>query len=561
MKNLAFLFVFFPLILTSQNVTNPYFNNFYIDLCPNDTTLLTQLMEGWEVYQTENNEWDGVRDSTCINVREENNRAFIDLFEFNISKPLFVRSAIDESNKIFLDSNTIFNINAFFNVSEGLLMDITDQCAGQLCSGLITSIQIPDEDGTGFNYRINKTSVQDLGSCDASLCMATEDFEENYLREFVLKIKVDESSVTENAWIKLGGTGVNQAWEFAKIWNISVDDQWYNGTTYDVPFDYILGSNWWSSSALLRYHDGSYPNSSNLSYNEVTVSPNQPEPQVINMLLQDFYTLHVQPFTSLIGGLVEGSDSVRHEVNVINNGEFCLDIFIDMVFEEDTHYLHAGGHVELGKKSCMMFRNNGSLKVGAGETFYYGQGGDGMLALQEGGTIVLEENSTLVIDNLLVMHEQYPENGSQQIYMELNPSTKLIFGENARITNQYSVGDQMKLNIYMKGGELDDHHLSPQHRLLINKIYPTPAVEFAENIKIFPNPVDDELTIEYLAAENTLLEVRLISIDGKLIRTYETAVDEGQNQISLSTLDIAKGMYLINLSDENGEANLKMVKK
>ncbi len=549
-----------PSLLLAQFIPNSNYTEKINAPCPYDNLQTTLQLVDWEIYQTINDEWDGVIDSTlCIPVRDSLNRTYIDLDEFDITKPLFVRSAIDETNKIFLDSNMVFSFNSFFYVSDGLTMDLSDQCPGELCTGVITSIQIPDETGTGFNHRIAKNQFDLFGIHQSISCAVSEDFEENYLREFVIKLKVDETSATNNAWINLSGAWVEPAYEIAKIWDLNVPDFYFNGTTYDAPLDALVG-NWWVGTYLLRYHDGIYPNASNPSYNKVAPLPNTVDPQVINIEMYNFLSLQAQPFTTFIGGFVEGSDSVRHELNLVNEGEMCLNNIAELIFEEDTHFVHAGGHVDFGEQSCMMFRNNGSLKVAEGETFYYGHNGRGLLAFRAGGTIELTENSTLVIDNKLVLIEEELGSEDQQIYMELNPSTKLAFGEHASITS-YSIAKQMKLNIYMNGGELDERHLSPADQLLINKIYPPASPNFVKNIKVFPNPIDHELTLSYFSNINETIELQVISIDGKLIRRFKKEVQPGENKVSLIFSDIASGMYLLQISNEMDVTTMKVLKE
>ncbi len=549
-----------PSLLLAQFIPNSNYTEKINAPCPYDNLQTTLQLVDWEIYQTINDEWDGVIDSTlCIPVRDSLNRTYIDLDEFDITKPLFVRSAIDETNKIFLDSNMVFSFNSFFYVSDGLTMDLSDQCPGELCTGVITSIQIPDETGTGFNHRIAKNQFDLFGIHQSISCAVSEDFEENYLREFVIKLKVDETSATNNAWINLSGAWVEPAYEIAKIWDLNVPDFYFNGTTYDAPLDALVG-NWWVGTYLLRYHDGIYPNASNPSYNKVAPLPNTVDPQVINIEMYNFLSLQAQPFTTFIGGFVEGSDSVRHELNLVNEGEMCLNNIAELIFEEDTHFVHAGGHVDFGEQSCMMFRNNGSLKVAEGETFYYGHNGRGLLAFRAGGTIELTENSTLVIDNKLVLIEEELGSEDQQIYMELNPSTKLAFGEHASITS-YSIAKQMKLNIYMNGGELDERHLSPDDQLLINKIYPPASPNFVNNIKVFPNPIDHELTLSYFSNINETIELQVNSIDGKLIRRFKKEVQPGENKVSLIFSDIASGMYLLQISNEMDVTTMKVLKE
>lgn len=70
---------------------------------------------------------------------------------------------------------------------------------------------------------------------------------------------------------------------------------------------------------VLKYDNLTYPSTSYFDYIDVSPNPNTTEVQIINLTINEGYTLLTQPYVQLRGAQVEG-DTLRHEVNLINNG-------------------------------------------------------------------------------------------------------------------------------------------------------------------------------------------------------------------------------------------------
>ena len=80
-------------------------------------------------------------------------------------------------------------------------------------------------------------------------------------------------------------------------------------------------------------------------------------------------------------------------------------------------------------------------------------------------------------------------------------------------------------------------------------------VEFDENnLKLFPNPVENSLNIE---SNLTLIKrIELLNIQGDLIISENTSA----NKTMLNLIDLKKGIYFVQISTENGLQNFKIVK-
>jgi hypothetical protein len=90
---------------------------------------------------------------------------------------------------------------------------------------------------------------------------------------------------------------------------------------------------------------------------------------------------------------------------------------------------------------------NSSLNIVDGADLHYGNGGKGVLLLRTGSTIRIGNESSLFFDGKLWLRESNEDQIPQQIYMELNSGSELVFREHAVMTNLYSLDGSIKLNI------------------------------------------------------------------------------------------------------------------
>ena len=76
-----------------------------------------------------------------------------------------------------------------------------------------------------------------------------------------------------------------------------------------------------------------------------------------------------------------------------------------------------------------------------------------------------------------------------------------------------------------------------------------------ENIvrfELYPNPVRDNLKVEYNSPNNGEITVTIYNILGKNMMSSKNVVEEGKNSINLNTTELADGLYLFEL-ENNGE--------
>ena len=88
------------------------------------------------------------------------------------------------------------------------------------------------------------------------------------------------------------------------------------------------------------------------------------------------------------------------------------------------------------------------------------------------------------------------------------------------------------------------------------------AILKTDRLKIYPNPMDDKITIVYNGSFNGKLSVQLLSIEGKLIRT--SVFDVKENEYYFFLLNdlggLGSGQYLLAYQDEIGTGTIRIIK-
>lgn len=550
-----------------QSIPNGNFNQFETIPCPFDPNITIKAYKDWALYQTLDDHWDGPMDSSiCISLSASNPAQGIDLQTVDLSKPVFARCKFTEANKLWLYPDFLFNISAStYNPNNPIFLQGGTNCTDNMCSGMYIGIQVPDEAGTGTNMRWYKDiPISDTTITYFETCVPTERFENNYLRELILKLKPVPSTTAADK-LRLFYADLGWVGDPNTISEVIAPEFTFVDTSYEMSIELApTQPNPWSFQYLLLYNNpNTYPSFANPAYVEGRPAVNPPDPKTINLIVDEWLTFVPQPFAFLRGALVAGSDSIRHHLNLVNHGgDICMGGIIDFVFDEGSKYIHAGGHVNMeGLNACMMFRNGGCFEVAAGTTMQYGQDGRGILALRSGGQLVLGKGSTLLFDGTLWLQgiptTQHPD---PQFYLDLKPGSSLVFGEKAGVLNANSISPDIRLNVYMNGGVLDDHLLSPAERLLIHRIYPTPSKRFSENVQVLGSPVAGQFRLDYLSAGQERVLVQVHDLQGRLAwsKSYETV--QGHNPLDGEFGAGAAGVYVATLSGKGGQAAVKLVK-
>ena len=517
--------------------------------CPHDSSFLLKKIVDWEVYQTEDDQWNGTPISKCIPVEANaNGLATIPIAFINLDKPVFVRYTGERDAQFNLESNWIYQGGASISISGDSELKTGFDCPGNWCSGLMVGVEVPNEDRTGKKLRVYQNDNTVPQPDDFQICFPTEYFQENDCQEIVMKFTVIPNGSANTDFITLSRFSFEPAWDQPSLfYELPVPESFRNDSIYVVNYIQDLIGGDWGQTPMMGYGDPTtYPSINNIFYVEAYPEVNRPEPQLIRIETDFWSYFHIQPFTALRGGLVEGSDSIRHAVEVVNEDvDFCLGPLIELTIDgENSKYIHVSGDIEFSNKnSCMQFRNGAILQVAEDAEFKFGDEGNGLLVFR-GGKLELQKNATFILDGRMDFAEKAKH---QNISVNLERGKKLIFTKKAQLLNRASQKD-LKLDIYMNGGVLDMENLDADSRRLINLIYPEPKPAFAENIEVFPNPVSDYLNICFLGKADEKLTIELLDLTGRVFYKKEEIAGEGWNEFSISDLNFARGVYFLKMS-------------
>ena len=83
--------------------------------------------------------------------------------------------------------------------------------------------------------------------------------------------------------------------------------------------------------------------------------------------------------------------------------------------------------------------------------------------------------------------------------------------------------------------------------------------DYALNLNVYPNPTTDVATIDVSAAADANVEVRILNTAGKLMWNSVNANHNGEFSHTLNVSDWAKGVYFVQLLDEQGSRTTKLI--
>ncbi len=571
MRKILFLplLLLFHCVLFAQQIYYTSFSNIVADICFADAMPVIQYHpQGWLIYQTTNGNWDGPVDSSrCISAQAlPFNGAKIDLAQINPEEPLFIRATAEQlaAYNLHFPPNQVFNLQVCANLGNNPAYDwrIGSGCSQDMCTGAFLGIAIPDSTGIpGGATRYHTTLAgPSAASCFGS-CFPSEYFDEQVLKELVLKFSFDSTALLAGQFLNLTNLWIEESYEApGLITEVLAGQQFFANGAYTLNVTDAANNFPFNSSFLALYNPPAYPDAQHESYVEGRPVPNTSGPQTINLVVEQYQTLEIQPFTNFRGAKVLGSDSVRHTLNLVNNGgDLCMN-YLDLIFGGQDEYQHGGGTISMHNGfSCMQFHDESALRVKKNATLHYGNAGAGVLLLCTGSTIVLEENATLYFDGRLVLSECGPSLVSQPITMDLPPGAHLVFTEQAHLTNQFSQHQQMKLRVRMLGGTLDDSKLTPEDQTIIERIWPSPAPRLEDNLTINPNPFFTFMRMTYFSGQEEKVRLTWSDLNGRIVSEERIQAQIGPN-IWEPVVPEPAGMYLMTLEGTAGKCTRKVVK-
>lgn len=96
---------------------------------------------------------------------------------------------------------------------------------------------------------------------------------------------------------------------------------------------------------------------------------------------------------------------------------------------------------------------------------------------------------------------------------------------------------------------------------MYSAIVPVHRDKLSMNTEFFPNPVQQTLWVSVNNQERGRLTVRILSMDGRLIKQSQYAKQQDQLMADIDTRDLNTGIYLVAITGENGWREVRMIVK
>ena len=137
------------------------------------------------------------------------------------------------------------------------------------------------------------------------------------------------------------------------------------------------------------------------------------------------------------------------------------------------------------------------------------------------------------------------------------PTTALNGATRMRVQMQYGAYQTNPCATYTYG-EVEDYTVNitgNAHNPVFNDgAEPNVAVTGSQiaDMKLYPNPAQDNVTIEYNSEAENAVRINIYNISGQRVLTYERSAVLGFNSENIYTHDLGNGVYILELAS-NGD--------
>jgi hypothetical protein len=541
MRTIVLAFILSSITAISQDG----FNNVISDSCINGDSLFRPL--AWRAYQTSNNRWDGERDSNCISLSAglSDDVGRIQMDEIDITRPVFIEYV---GNPLEIYPDQTYNLCVHSNTNSMIDLANNDFCDDGICEGLIMGIAVPDdpndedsEEELRYYYEEFQNGTNDFPYWGAQsivpFCFASENFAgPQYMTQLILKFKFlpDAQGEYELDQVQI----LTWSWFASALDSASLLSFSSGPDTYD-----FYGSFDITQAYTLQHPPEVYSYPDSVYYLDVYPFPNTTEPTLITLTFHENTALLPYPYCMFRGGLVEGSNEIRHTYNLVMNGSiYCLATGEDL-FDPGCSFIYNGGDLDLSQKSCLRFYQRSSLVVEDNQTFRYGKQGRGMLALHSGAYFILKSNAEFVLNSPISLWGNYGEERPENIHITLNSGNKFVFGPYSAL-RLADANSEMKIIFHLKGGILDYANLDEASRKNIEVICDKPDSKLAF-LEMFGNPSEADFTFNLYSEFQDNAHFEFFSLNGELLFTESQMLQKGYNYIELNNFELPNAQYIL----------------
>lgn len=146
------------------------------------------------------------------------------------------------------------------------------------------------------------------------------------------------------------------------------------------------------------------------------------------------------------------------------------------------------------------------------------------------------------------------------------PVCKVHGKGNSNEINHYSctdssAGESGSNTVYYRPKQVDFNGTYEYFNIIKIRLESQNGTNYVENI--YPNPATDRINIQYNAAENGIVNIRLLSIEGKAILASRYSAQAGQQVVDLDLPEdkLAKGMYILEVENDGQYFRQKVYKQ
>ena len=87
------------------------------------------------------------------------------------------------------------------------------------------------------------------------------------------------------------------------------------------------------------------------------------------------------------------------------------------------------------------------------------------------------------------------------------------------------------------------------------------TINMNDYVKVFPNPVTDNLYMNFFSNNPQTVQIQILDLQGKLIQQFDKKAIAGQNQYELNLTNKPSGIYFIKMNTDMGVFNGKIIKE
>lgn len=81
------------------------------------------------------------------------------------------------------------------------------------------------------------------------------------------------------------------------------------------------------------------------------------------------------------------------------------------------------------------------------------------------------------------------------------------------------------------------------------------------NVTVYPNPASGSTTLQMVVDTPSQASWSITDLTGKLIRTGDVKINTGNNTVAIDLKNVARGVYLLNLTNKESIYSTKLVIK